>query len=169
MALAGGKTVSNLALTICSILDVLEEPVLDLHKFSSYSFKIDKMFYDLDRHIRKKIKDEFYQLDFKHFDLVAMADAAKKHLNKLQGKLTFSSMHKYLLGKSPLTQGQFSEWQQEVMLISACVTMLNRIVFIFSYQAILVSVLEGEDEMFKIENVLLNAIKEEIGKSKSAV
>ena len=160
------KNVSNLMLNICSILDILEQPELDKKKFALSAMKIDKLFYDVDRQIRKKIKDEFHQLDFKALDLVALSDAAKKHLNKIQARMQYASMKKYLLSRSPIQAGDFELWQKDIVLTASVVTVLTRINSVFSYQAILVSILEGEDEMYKLENVFLSTIQEELRKSK---
>ncbi len=159
------KKVSNLSLTMCKILDVLEPDVLDLIKIKSIGVAIDKFFYDVDRQIRKKIKDEFHQLDFTHHDLVLISDSAKKHLNRLQPKCTYASMKKTIVSMLPLHSGDFTKYQQEMIDNSYIVTLLNRIVSVSSYQAILVELLEGEDQMFSMENVLSTVLDELRSKS----
>lgn len=160
------KTVSNLMLQLCALLDVLEADELNKSKIIAQSVKIEKMFYDFDRQIQRKIKDEFYQLDFKALDLVAAADAAKKHLNKLQAKIQFASMKKYLVARSPISSADFNVWQNDILQSLAAITALTRMVSVFNYQALMVSILEGEDEMYKIENVFMDAIQEELKSKK---
>lgn len=161
------KTVSNMALFICSILDLIEPDDIDLNKIHAVGPRIDKFLYDLDRQIKKKMDDEFYKLDITSADLQSIALAAEKHVNRLRPKCTYRSMRKSLIASEVngwITKKDYEDWAVNITTIFYVCGLLHRLQCVMSYQANLLTLVEQEDEANKIENVMLNTLKSAIAK-----
>lgn len=161
------KTVSNLAMQICTILDFIEVDQLDINKLVAYGPKMDKFMYDIDRQVKKKSQDEFYKLDINSADLQAIAIAAEKHVNKLRPKCTYRSMRKALelmAVDNVIAPDVYRKWCKSTTDLFYVCGLLHRLQCVMSYQATLFDLLEADEEANKIENVLMNALKDVIKK-----
>jgi hypothetical protein len=163
------KTVSNLSLFIGTILDLIEtDELLDMKKAVSVCSRIDKFLYDVDRQLKKKGNDEYYQLDFSSADMQALAVAAEKQVTKLRPKCTYRSMRKALDKMTiedvgiPLTD--YRKWTDDTCQLFFVIGSLHRLQCVASYQATILDILEKEDEDGKIENVMLKTLREVLKK-----
>lgn len=165
------KNVSNLASTMCAILDEIEVEEVNIKKICSIGMKIDKFMYDLDRQLKKKANDEFYELDFKSADLQAISTACEKHVNKLRSKCTYRSMRKTVNNmmideEVGIPAEKYHAWNASTCDLFYAVGVLHRLQCVSSFQAIVLDILEGEEEVNKIENVMLKALKDAVRKDK---
>lgn len=161
------KTVSNSALFVCTILDLIEPDELSLNKVYAIGPRVDKFLYELDRQVRKKMADEFYKLDISSADLQSIALAAEKHVNKLRPKCTYRSMRKALTANEVdgwITKKDYDDWATKTTTIFYVCGLLHRLQCVASYQANLLTLVEHEEEANKIENVMLNTLKSAIAK-----
>lgn len=161
------KNVSNTSLMVSTILNIIEQEELDFNKLQSLGMKIDKFLYDMDRQIKKKGQDEYYQLDISSKDLQSIAEAAEKHIAKLRNKCTYRSMKKSIDkmaidGKIPAEP--YIEWRKGIPPLFYVCGLLQRLLCVTSYQSIVLDILEAEDNAYEMGNVLFSAIKDEIKK-----
>ena len=89
----GLTKVTNLALTMCRIRDLMEHE-FDKVKIVQSLYRLEKFMGDIDRQIKKAVKDEMYELDFMAEDLVILSEAAELQLAKLRPQCTFKSIEK---------------------------------------------------------------------------
>ena len=161
------KTVSNTAMFVCTILDLIEPNDLDMRKVYNMGPRIDKFLYDMDRQIKKASADEFYQLDISSEDLQSIALAAEKHVNKLRQKCTYRSMHKTLSSfadEHAVEASKVNAWMGDIKLLFYVCGLLHRLQCVCSYQAIMLHLSESEKEHYKIENVMARALRDAIKK-----
>lgn len=163
MALTG---VTKLALTLCRIRDLLENDFTKEKVVQSY-YSIEKFMGDIDRQLKKAIKDEMYELDFMSADLIALADAAEMQLSKLRPSCTFKSIEKKFK-KGIANVDEFNVWMSEHYVTTQAVAVLQQFVSGFSYQAMMTALIEAEKDSNKFENVCLEAILDELKSNKNA-
>lgn len=161
------KNVSNLALTVCAIRDLIEADELNMTKIQSYGPKIDKFLYDVDRQLKKKGADEYYKIDISSEDLQAIAEASEKKVNQLRPKCTYRSMRKALdkiSVEGKILAEPYMKWRDNIPPLFYVCGLLHRLQCVASYQATVLDVLEEEENSNKIENVMMNTLRNAIKK-----
>ena len=161
----GLTKVTNLSLTMCRIRDLMEHE-FDKVKIAQSLYKLEKFMGDIDRQLKKAVKDEMYELDFMAEDLVALSEAAESQLAKLRPQCTFKSIEKKFK-KGICNIEEFKVWMQDHYITAQAVAILQQFATGVSYQAMMASLIEAEKESNKFENVCLEAILSELRNNKN--
>lgn len=151
------KVVSNLALKICKLRDILEEK--DFNKILANLNLFTTVEFEVKRQLNKYIRDTSHELDFTYQDIKALSDEAFSFIQNYQQKFLFDKYYKTLMKQTPIDDNTLKDFSIDIGKQMTVDTVLRAFYKELGYMSLIIWLWSESDDKKTIDRVLLDTLR----------